>query len=262
MSNREDNYEEVPAFTTSHFFEKKTKYAMIIPVINEGDRIRTQLIRMKSYLELIDSFIVDGGSTDGSVSPENLSETGLRGFLLKTGPGKLSAQLRCGLAHCLKEDYEGIVLIDGNNKDGPESIPGFIETLDSGVDHVQGSRFVSGGKALNNPLLRLWGIKLIHAPLISMAAGVRYTDTTNGFRAYSRKFLLDSRVKPFRNIFSTYELHYYLAIQAGKLGFNVKEIPVTREYPDGKIPTKIGGLWGNLKIIKILINSCRGEYNP
>ncbi len=257
-----DKPDEVPSYTTEHFFEKRTKYAMIVPVINEGDRIRIQLGRMRPYLDAVDAFIVDGGSTDGSVSAEILRETGLRGFLLKTGDGKLSAQLRCGLAHCLSEGYEGVILMDGNNKDDPEAIPRFIEALDSGIDHIQGSRFVSGGKALNNPLSRLWGIKLIHAPLISSAAGVRYTDTTNGFRAYSKKLLVDKRVKPFRNIFSTYELHYYLAIQAGRLGFKVKEIPVIREYPAGEIPSKIGGFSGNMKIIKILINSYRGAYNP
>ena len=253
---------EIPYYTTTHYFEKRTKYGLIIPVINEGDRICRQLVRMRPFLGAVDSFIVDGGSTDGAVSPQILRETGLRGFLLKTGAGKLSAQLRCGLAHCLNEGYQGVILIDGNNKDDPEAIPKFIEALDSGIDHIQGSRFVAGGKALNNPASRLWGIRLIHAPLISMAAGVRYTDTTNGFRAYSKNLLVDSRIKPFRHIFSTYELHYYLAIQAARLGFKVTEIPVIREYPDGEIPTKISGLKGNMKIIKILINACRGAYNP
>jgi phosphatidylglycerol:prolipoprotein diacylglycerol transferase len=36
------------------------------------------------------------------------------------------------------------------------------------------------------------------------------TDTTNSFRAFSRDFLLDERVKPFRAVFDSYNLPYYL----------------------------------------------------
>ena len=78
---------------------------------------------------------------------------------------------------------------------------------------------------------RYLGIRLLHAPLISLAAGHRYTDTTNGFRAYSARFLSDPRVAPFRDVFSAYELHYYPAIRAARLGFRIVELPVTRAYP-------------------------------
>ena len=253
---------ELPSFTTAEFKPKSTKYAVVIPVINEGERIKTQLVRMKKVLGSADVIIVDGGSKDGSTALEYLSTTGIRTLLVKTGPGKLSAQLRVGLAYAMLQDYQGVILIDGNNKDNPEAIPGFIAALDAGYDHVQGSRFVGTGKAINNPWIRLLGIKLIHAPLISLAARVRYTDTTNGFRAYSRTLLLHPGVKPFRNIFSAYELHYYLAIQAGRLGLKVTEIPVEREYPIGEIPTKISKFRGNALILKTLFDACLGRYNP
>jgi dolichol-phosphate mannosyltransferase len=104
---------------------------------------------------------------------------------------------------------------------------------------------------------------ILHAPVISLSAGFRYTDTTNGFRAYSRKFLEDARVQPFRDVFEKYELHYYLAIQAARLGFKVKEIPVTRAYPKGEpTPTKISPLKGNALIIKTLFKAAFRQYDP
>ncbi len=253
---------EVPQYTRAEMRPKANRYAVIIPVINEGARIQTQLRRMQQLNTLADAVIVDGGSTDGSLEAALLAETNVRALLTKTGPGKLSAQLRVGLAWCMQQGYEGVILIDGNNKDDPDAIPKFISKLDAGFDHVQGSRFVPGGKMENNPAIRLAGIKLLHAPMISLAAGVKYTDTTNGFRAYSRKFLLDGRVNPFRDIFSQYELHYYLAIRAGRLGFNVCEVPVTRSYPPGEIPTKISKYRGNLLILQTLYRACTGYYNP
>jgi hypothetical protein len=218
---------------------------------------------MHELTNCVDVVIADGGSTDGSFDGGILDQAGVTALLVKTGPGKLSAQMRMGLFWCLGQGYEGVLTIDGNGKDGIAAIPDFIRLLDDGFDHIQGSRFVKGGHHENTPPARFWGVQLLHAPLISLAAGFRYTDTTNGFRAYSRKFLLDPRVLPFRDCFTAYELHYYLAIRAARLGFRVAEIPVTRAYPaDGRVPTKIRGLRGNALILETLARACLGAYDP
>ena len=101
-----------------------------------------------------------------------------------------------------------------------------------------------------------------HAPLISLASGFRYTDTTNGYRAYSRRLLEHPAIQPFREVFSRYELHYYLAIQAGKQKLKIKEVPVERVYPPGKVPTKISGFKGNFLILQTLWRSVTGAYDP
>jgi dolichol-phosphate mannosyltransferase len=104
---------------------------------------------------------------------------------------------------------------------------------------------------------------VLHAPVISLAARHRYTDTTNGFRAYSRRLLTDPRVQPLRDIFSGYELHYYLAIRAARLGLRVAETPVTRRYPsEGKTPTKISPVKGNVLVLRTLISAALGRFNP
>ena len=255
---------EVPAFERHQLREKRSRHCVAIPVINEGEKIRTQLRRMQALgLDLPDVAIADGGSTDGSVEPEALRELGVTALLVKTGPGRLSAQMRMAFAWALDAGYEGIVTIDGNGKDDPSAIPAFVAALEGGFDHVQGSRFIPGGVARNTPLLRWLGIRLVHAPLISLSAGVRYTDTTNGFRAYSRKLLEDPRVAPFREVFSGYELHYYLAIRAARLGHRVKELPVTRVYPDrGPVPTKIEPVRGNLLVLRTLLAACLHRFDP
>ena len=171
--------------------------------------------------------------------------------------------MRMAIAFALAEGYEGLIVIDGNGKDDHSAVPRFIELLDAGYDHVQGSRYVPGGQGINTPLSRSIGVKLLHAPLISAAAGARYTDTTNGFRAYSRRLLTDPRVQPLRDIFVGYELHYYLAIRAARLGFRVTETPVTRRYPpEGKTPTKISPVKGNLLILRTLAAAALGRFNP
>jgi dolichol-phosphate mannosyltransferase len=254
---------ELPKHSITELAPKRSRYCVCIPVINEGNKIRKQLELMQPISQKFDVIITDGGSTDGSVEPERLSKLNVRTLLVKQDTGKLSAQLRMALAYALQQGYEGIITVDGNNKDDISAIPNFAQSLADGFDHVQGSRFIPGGLAINTPIERLLAVRLIHAPSISLAAGYRYTDTTNGFRAYSRRFLLDDKVAPFRSVFMGYELHYYLAIQAAKLGYKVTEIPVTRQYPaTGPTPTKISPIKGNLLVMQTLIQACLGQFDP
>lgn len=255
---------QVPTFETPLWLGRQHPWCVVIPVINEGERIKSLLSRMNALnIEgIVDIIIIDAGSTDGSLGLETLQQKGVRGLLVKTGPGKLSAQLRCAYAFALDQGYEGIVTIDGNDKDDPEAIQRFIEALKQGVDFVQASRFIAGGMAENTPKSRDFAIRFIHAPMLSLFSGFRWTDTTQGFRAYSRKMLLDPKVAPFCDIFMTYELLAYLSYRAPKLGYRCLELPTIRRYPKGEVPTKISALKGNANVFKILVLACFDQYTP
>lgn len=258
--------QEVPAYDIRLWRSTRKPYALVIPVINEGERIGRLLARISALAlpEAIDIVIVDGGSTDGSLAVEKLDAQGVRGLLVKTGPGKLSAQLRCAYSFALQQGYKGVVTIDGNDKDDPSAVPQFMAALDAGVDFVQASRFIAGGVAENTPLSRWIAIRLIHAPLLRLFSGFAWTDTTQGFRAYSRNLLSDERIAIFRDVFVTYELLAYLSYRAPRLGFRCQELPTRRSYPagGGKIPTKISSVSGNLSVLKVLLRACLGRFNP
>ena len=255
---------EVPEFRVELKHARKHRYCVVIPVINEGERIARLLTRMAALAisAQADILIVDGGSTDGSLSNSLLREHEVSALLVKTGPGKLSAQLRCAYAFALTEGYEGIVTIDGNDKDDPEAIPRFIAAMEDGVDFVQASRFVAGGVAENTPWPRDLAIRYLHAPMISRVAGFRWTDTTQGFRAYRRGLLLDPRIAPFRDVFMSYELLAYLSCRAPKLGYRCLELPTARRYPPGEVPTKISSFRGNLAVLRTLIKATLGHFDP
>lgn len=254
----------VPAYDTQLWLGRQSRWCVVVPVINEGERIQNLLARMAAlHIDtLADIIIIDGGSTDGSLALDGLQRNKVRGLLLKTGPGKLSAQLRCAYAFALEQGYEGIVTIDGNDKDDPEAIGRFITALGEGVDFVQASRFIAGGTAENTPKSRDVAIRFIHAPLLSLSSGFPWTDTTQGFRAYSRKLLLDPNVSIFRDVFTTYELLAYLSHRAPRLGYRCVELPTVRRYPKGEVPTKISSVRGNLSVLAVLLRACAGKYNP
>ncbi len=255
----------VPKFRCDEFKEKSRDYVVLIPIINEGDKIRKELERAKqnNISAYVDIVICDGGSNDGCTEVDTLKELDVNTLLVKMDAGKQGAQLRMGIWWALERGYKGVLTIDGNNKDSIEDIPQFIEKLNEGYAYVQGSRFVKGGHAINTPIVRLLALILIHAPIISLTAHQRFTDSTSAFRAYSRNYLTDDRVQPLRDIFMSYELLAYLSVRATQLGMKACEVPVTRAYPaKGKTPTKISFFKGNIELMKILIKNAMGEYIP
>lgn len=255
----------VPRFECTEYSEKTKDYVVLIPIINEGERIAKELQRARKHhiSDYADIVICDGGSTDSCTKENRLRKLDVNTLLVKRDTGKQGAQFRMGIWWALQRGYKGIVTIDGNNKDSIEDVPHFIKKLKEGYDFIQGSRFVKGGKAINTPFLRTISVKLIHAPVISLAAHQRFTDTTNAYRAYSARYLTDERVQPLRDIFMTYELLAYLSVRATQIGMKACEIPVTRAYPKtGRTPTKISFFKGNSKLIKILVKNAKGAYNP
>ena len=253
----------VPDFECYEFDVKNSDYCLLIPILNEKGRIEVELQRaLKSGVDkLCDIIIIDGGSTDGSCET-NLWELGVNTLLIKTGEGKQGAQLRCGFFYAEMRGYKGYITIDGNNKDSIESIPLFIDKLKDGYDFIQGSRYINGGKHTNTPFFRYLSVRLVHSPLISNAAKFKFTDTTNGFRGYSKAYIENKEVKIYRDIFLGYELLAYLSVRAAQLGLKVIEVPVERNYPKGKTPTKISPLKGSYNLLQILLNTIKGRYNP
>lgn len=255
----------VPKFESAEYKEKSKEYVVLIPIINEGDRILKELRRAQknNVSEYADIVICDGGSTDGCTDERKLRKLDVNTLLVKQDEGKQGAQLRMGIWWALERGYKGVITIDGNNKDSIEDVPHFIDKLKEGYDLIQGSRFIKGGKAINTPFIRTLSVRLIHAPVISLTAHQRFTDTTNAYRAYSAKYLTDKRVQPLRDIFMTYELLAYLSVRATQIGLKACEIPVTRAYPKkGKTPTKISFFKGNSELMKILFKNLFGAYNP
>lgn len=253
---------QVPDYEISEFAKKKTKYCICIPVLNEGEKIKKELQRLLPFSKMADIIIADWGSTDGSTDSSYLKKMNARTLLILKSSGNQGTQLRMGFSYALLQGYDGIIQIDGNNKDSVEALPKFIKGLDEGFDYLQGSRFIKSGKAVNTPLIRWLAIRLLGSPILSLGAKYWYTDITNGFRGYSRKYLLHSSVQPFRDIFMGYELNMYLTVRANQLGLKTKEIPVTRIYPKGKVPTKISFLGGNLLFLKAILMAAFGMYNP
>ncbi|MBT6842913.1 MAG: glycosyltransferase [Candidatus Melainabacteria bacterium] len=243
------------------YISRKSTYAIIPITWNEGEKIAKQIDRMQSIIDYADIIIADNASDDGSLADEFLQSKNIRAKVISSARGYGNA-LRPAISYALDQGYEGIITIDGNNKDGPEALIEMTEYLKQGYGFIQASRFMKDGTQKNMPLDRLLAVKLFMIPLFTIASGFAYTDPSNGFKAYSREFLLDTRVSPLREIFHDYRFQYFASTQAPRLGYKVIEVPASRVYPDqGKTPTKIRGIWARLTIMWQMLEAALGRYN-
>lgn len=245
---------DVPPHATLVLRPRATRYAVIVPVWNEGARFERQLWKMARFAGVADIIVSDAPSTDGSTDLPKLAAADVHARIQLTRKGGLSASLRAAFAYALTSGYEGVILIDGNDKDDPACVARFVEHLSAGSDYAQGSRYIKGGRAINTPLYRTILIRLVHSPIFSLVCRRWFTDSTIGFRAFSARLLLDPRVRPFRPEFEYYDLYFYLAWAACHHGFSVTDVPVTRGYPaTGPTPTKITMFRGSWRMLRPLL---------
>ena len=135
-----------------------------------------------------------------------------------------------GYRYALSHDFDIIVVMAGNGKDDPKEIPRLTTPIiQDGLDYVQGSRFLPGGRGERTPFLRRIFTRLFPFAW-TLLTGVRCTEVTNGFRAYRASILLDPRIDIEQEWLNGYELEYYLHYKVLTLGYRFAERPVSKIY--------------------------------
>jgi len=165
------------------------------------------------------------------------------------------------LKYVMDNNYKGVILVDGNDKDSLTQIPKFINAMKKDYLYIHGSRYCKGGRDINTPIFRKILTKYIH-PIFFYNKYFKFTDTANGYKGISRKFISQNKKKIFRNCFDYYNLQYYLTRLAIKKRYKVKEIGVVRKYKKihYKIPSHASGV-GYFRVLKDLILTNTGYYD-
>jgi len=214
---------------------------VIVPTYNEGQNIGTLIHKLMSLRLNLFVLIVDDASPDGTgnlveeLAPQYPNKIFLIRREKKDGLGHA---YKAGLAFALAKGADIVVQMDADLSHDPQKVPELIGGLNE-ADLVLGSRYVPYGKIVNwrwhRRLLSLFGN--IYARTI-LRSPVR--DLTAGFKAFKASVIKTIKVESITS--EGYVFNIELTTQILKMGYRVKEIPITfteRRKGKSKISRKL-----------------------
>lgn len=223
----------------------------VAPAWNEGERI-ARVVKAVPRDLVETTVVVDDGSTDDTAA---YAESG-GATVIRSGANRgVGAAIRSGIDYAIEHGYDIVVIVSGGGKTPPEQIPRLLDPIINGeVELAQGSRYLEGGEYLRMPLRRKVGTRG-YSVLFSLFCGSRVTDASSGFRAIKLSLFEDKRINLWQDWLDRYELEPYLLFKALRLRHNVKEVPVTIEYPktDGIAYTKMRAITDWWKIFRPIV---------
>ena len=227
---------------------------IIIPTYNEIENIHAILDAIFSLNRNYHILIVDDGSPDGTgnVVKELASTKYLNCLFIQERKGKLglgTAYIH-GFKWALQHGYEYVFEMDADFSHDPGKLESLYEACLQGADVAIGSRYVNGGHIENWPLDRRIYSKggAIYTWLITF---LPVKDPTAGFVCYRSRVLQKINLEKIK--FIGYAFQIEMKFAAWKLGFTIKEVPITfkdRKKGTSKMSFKIlkEGITGVLEI--------------
>lgn len=210
---------------------KSQRILAFMPAYNEKDKIGKAVssISRDAASEIL---VIDDGSTD--TTAQEASAAGAKVISNKRSEG-VGSVIRKAINYARDNGFSILVVMAGNSKDdGKEIYRLTAPIINDGFDFVQGSRFLKGGAYGAMPVYRLFATKFMHPSIFSFFTGRKITDSTNGFRAMRLSIFDDQRINIGQDWLNKYELEPYIFYKAIKLGYKVKEVPVSKIYPSAK----------------------------
>lgn len=240
--------------------------SIVIPFFNEekrldqGKNLNSAIDWMVSELEEpFELIFVDDGSKDNTVKllkKVKSAYTTLPIKILSNFPNRGKGYaVRCGV---LKSSGNKIIAMDADFSIALNETKRFINDLDK-YDLVIGSKkhLLTQTKKEQTKLRRILG--KLYTLLTNTMLGLNFTDITCGFKGY--------RSKAGKNLFSKQKINRWsyeseTLFMAKKLGYSIKEVPVTWNNIEDSRVSLLPDAFESLKdLLLILYNYYSGKYN-
>lgn len=202
---------------------------VLIPTYNESESIilllkRIDKIRRENIDILkIDILVIDDNSPDktGQLA-QSLNLSGLTVLSLSSKNGIGPAYI-AGFKFGLTKNYDFFIQMDADLSHQPEEMIDLFKSSDS-QSMVIGSRWIRGGSVVNWPKRRRL-ISRFGTAYAARLLGLKCRDLTSGYRVLPKQLVADID-------FFTIKSHGYgfqieMVLQAIKLGYKIKEVPIT-----------------------------------
>jgi glycosyltransferase involved in cell wall biosynthesis len=194
------------------------KYCVIVPAYFAGKFIDELLDRLLKIVAAGDVLVIDDGSGDDTA--DRARKSGVKTIVHERNRGK-GAALRTGFAVATEMGYDVAVTLDADLQHPPETIPRFIEKIDSGLDFCCGNRMNDTARM---PLHRRFSNSL-STFATSVLARKRLADSQCGFRAVR----LES-VSKMTLFCDRYQIESEMLVEAARLGIKIGFIDIPTVY--------------------------------
>lgn len=194
----------------------KSTALVVIPAFNEAAALPATIAGLRAAHPELDVVVVDDGSVDDTAAVARALGVQVLPLPFNLGIG---GALRCGFKFAVREGYQRALQFDADGQHDPDEIDNLLAPLTDGADLVIGCRF-SGSAAYQVGRSRRVAMGILRV-LTRWLTGRRFTDTSSGFRAFSRPML--------ERFAEDYPLEYMDSVEALVLavraGYDVREVP-------------------------------------
>lgn len=214
---------------------------IIIPTYNERENISKMVAAVMDLQQGYHILFVDDNSPDGTAAQIEAVMEKFPSVFLEKRPHKLglgTAYIH-GFKWALERHYTYIIEMDCDFSHNPLDLPRLVNSCENGAACTIGSRYVRGGKVHNWPLKRIL-MSYFASVYVRLILWINIKDTTAGFKCYHHTVLekIPLNTIPFKG----YAFQICMKYAAVKLGFIVREIPITfvdRVVGESKMSTGI-----------------------
>jgi dolichol-phosphate mannosyltransferase len=200
---------------------------VIIPTFNEKENIEAIIAAVIGLQQNFHVVIIDDNSPDGTaVIVRSLFAKYPGQLFLEERKGKLglgTAYIH-GFKWALEKGYQYIFEMDADFSHDPADLQRLYEACANGADVAVGSRYIRNGAVENWPANRIMLSKgaSLYTRIITW---MPVNDPTAGFVCYRKKVL--ETINLDRIAFVGYAFQIEMKFAAWKLGFKIKEVPIT-----------------------------------
>ncbi|MEC3907351.1 glycosyltransferase family 2 protein [Tamlana sp. 2201CG12-4] len=231
------------------------KIIVYMPALNEAKTIQKVLQSIPENIkgvQTITKLIVNDGSTDATEEEAKLAGATVISHGVNRGVG---FAFQTAVNYALKEEADILVSIDADGQFDVNQISKMIQPIiDEEASFCIGNRFAEK-RHEHMPKIKHWGNMQVNK-IISFITKTKIKDASCGFRAYSKKSLINL------NLHGKFTYTHETILDLINKGFKVEQIPVSVTYfEERKSRVANNVLSYGYKTLKIITKSLR-DYKP
>jgi len=201
---------------------------VIIPTYNERENAESIIRKVFSLAHPFHVLVVDDGSPDGTAQIVKTLQSEFPNSLHlieRSGKQGLGTAYIEGFRWALQKEYAYIFEMDADFSHDPDDLIRLRKACaDKEGDLSVGSRYVKGGSVKDWSRDRII-MSYLASLYVNLILWIGIKDSTAGFKCYTRKVLETIDLNTIR--FVGYAFQIEMKYKARRLGFKIKEVPIT-----------------------------------